>query len=684
LIESDDAVFNALEELDGITRSSSRPLLFWIGAGASAWCGYKLWGELAREMHREYVGADATYDRHNGDRFISSGEYPASFSLMRAANNERFSALLKREFAPHPSSGEYERFIRALRRFTPLRIVTTNIDESLEQHLPHCAVVQRTDIAHALDLLGTTNSFIVKLHGSISSIESVVMSTEQYSALAQDQTYLALLARLFGSVSLVLVGTSASEEYLLTLLRNNKAHKGVFGDGPHFLMSGSIPEQLPPSFRAIRYRASSAIGHRSVLKVLESVAPEEKRADPEAEPSLKSAYFLMDLFPPGTWRTGLNTTLSNGATVIRGLGFEPDECPSAPVTLHDILVGLACFQKLCAPIETIGKLFYVLGEKLVAELIRTDALDLIWWEAEEGISFDKDAVIGGLSTFIIQSPTHKPLSLMEKLSSFIAFRAGADEREKHSLLELLCKATIRIRESEGSPIYESIESLLILPQVRRLVGLSHYTGRRRIPHWLAHPVLRVARLTRTVETARILGAASIKFPFGAANLANALFATDIGDESAASTTNYMLYGAFTNAIPDGAEMYREFIRGLLRFRETEAASRGRDAILQCLSQRAGADCASAIDASLKQSIPTKVMQACRDQLSSFLTSENRRLRFAPGVWAEDAAGDLAVWRGRARSRLQDHCRTKGLLPTSHCPCGSTISAQECCLAALAG
>jgi hypothetical protein len=482
----------------------------------------------------------------------------------------------------------------------------------------------------------------------------------------------------------VCIGTSASEEYLLNLLRTNSRIKGILGDGPHFLVSGSIPENLPPSFRAIRYRASSPIGHRAAIKYLESVAPEEKRCDPSDKTPLKSAYFMIDLFPPGmAWETSKTTTLSNNGTMIRGLGLTNDEFPETSTTLHDILVGLACFDKLCAPIETIGKLFFALGETLVAELIRADTLDLVWWVAEESISFEsKSAVVGGLCSFLMNNPSNRSLTLQEKLAAFVKFRPDAPEHQKHEVLSLIAKATIRIREGLDSPICETIESLLGLPQVRRMIGFGRYTPPRKVPRWLAHPVLRVALLTRTAETCHLVGAASIKFPYGAATLANALFATETGAESAAVATNCMLYGSFSSAIPSSRDVYRHMVSRLLRFRETSDAAIGRMAILECLSRRQGADCAAAIDASLTRSIPTSVLQACRDQFSKFLLSDSPPVRFAPGVWTEDGAGDLSRSRAHALRSLLDYCKSAGITMSSACPCGSTVTLEKCCMPSL--
>jgi NAD-dependent SIR2 family protein deacetylase len=186
MLESDDSFF-ALQQLDNVVRTS-RPLVFWVGAGASAWCGYKLWGELATRLHEEFVTAEPSYDRDRGAQLIQDRLYPRFFSLARATRTERYVSFLKSELAPRSSSPEYDRFLRALLRYSPLRIITTNLDERLEQHLPDCAVVQRADIAHAIAMLNGNNSFVLKLHGSISAVETAVLTEEDYGRLSEDET----------------------------------------------------------------------------------------------------------------------------------------------------------------------------------------------------------------------------------------------------------------------------------------------------------------------------------------------------------------------------------------------------------------------------------------------------------------------------------------------------------------
>ena len=226
-------------------------------------------------------------------------------------------------------------------------------------------------------------------------------------------------------------------------------------------------------------------------------------------------------------------------SMIRGLGFTPDEMPSVPTTLHDFLVGLVCFAKIYTPLETLPKLVYLLGDTLM-DVLRDNALEFIWWDAEEGIALEGDNnLTGGLSSFVIQNPRGAALTLPEKIAiTGLAFTSRAQAR---TYIAFIAKATNRMREGMGSQLCASIEASLSLPHVRRLLGMSMFTPPKCVPRWLAHPVLRAARLARAAETCQLLRACSIKFPFGATALANALFATEKqNQESAASTASYVL------------------------------------------------------------------------------------------------------------------------------------------------
>ena len=552
-------------------------------------------------------------------------------------------------------------------------------------------MIQRSDLAYANALIHSSTSFVAKLHGSISAVETTVFATEDYQRMVADESCLFSLQQLFSTLSLVVIGSSMSDDYLLTMLHENATVKKLFGDGPHFLITpSSTAKKLPGSFRAIRYDAHSAVGHRAAIHVLENVAPEHSPLESSSgtEPVRASAYFLIDLFPPNVpWTSAITTRLDSSEpsevkSIVRGLGFCADEVPANSTTLHDVLVALTCFEKIYAPFETVPKFAYLLGGDLFAQLIKERALEFIWWEAEEGVSFTNDlAVTGGISTFVIRNSVNDPLTLRQKLSTIMQV-VQVLPTQQDAFAKIVASGTTCIREDHTSPISATILHALRLPRVRRLLGFSRFVPHDVIPRWLAYPALRSARLVRAAETCRILKAASIKFPFGARTLGNTLLAMPIGAESADNIANYLLYGSFKPSLPSSLAEYRSVVRTLLRFRATPAAERHRTTILRHLSMDAGADCAAAIDATLRTAIPTAGMQECHDQLSEFLISDGLKANILPALWAESVGDPISRWHARAQNILRAHCSANNLSLSDSCPCGSSMPLRDCCFAAL--
>src|SRR5438552_516919 len=127
----DTITFASLRFLEETARNG-RPLLFWLGAGVSAWNGHPSWRELAEDYHGRFVATEPEYDQQGARQAIYRKAYPEFFSLTQSANRERYFAILKGVFRPRTIDPRYRRLLRAIRRFSPIRIVTTNVDESLE------------------------------------------------------------------------------------------------------------------------------------------------------------------------------------------------------------------------------------------------------------------------------------------------------------------------------------------------------------------------------------------------------------------------------------------------------------------------------------------------------------------------------------------------------------------------
>ena len=86
--------FAAINELCSLSAESKKPIVIWVGAGASAWCGLPLWSQLAEHFHKEYGRYESTYDRKSGNEFLSQSLFPEFFSYCKRINAARFNNLL--------------------------------------------------------------------------------------------------------------------------------------------------------------------------------------------------------------------------------------------------------------------------------------------------------------------------------------------------------------------------------------------------------------------------------------------------------------------------------------------------------------------------------------------------------------------------------------------------------------
>ena len=157
--------------------------LLWVGAGASRWCGYPGWQDFASQLHSEWSRAGASYDRVRATAALEASDFPAVFQLCSNADEQRYSRRLVETFSPRPPQPVYQRFVRTLSAFSPLHVVTTNIDELLEKSVPGAVTIGRFDLERAVELVGASSSFVAKIHGSVSDIRSIVFRTLDYQGL---------------------------------------------------------------------------------------------------------------------------------------------------------------------------------------------------------------------------------------------------------------------------------------------------------------------------------------------------------------------------------------------------------------------------------------------------------------------------------------------------------------------
>jgi phage FluMu protein gp41 len=336
-----------------ISRHSNR-LLIWIGAGASRWRQVPSWEQLANQIHLRFSKFESNYDRSEGKRLIDLKDFPALFQICRDANEGRYFKELLNFIRPKKRTGVYLRFIESLRALQPIHILTTNVDELLENSLDGIPTVQRSDLARCLDLLREGNGFIGKIHGSISQAESMVFTSSDYDALMLDKNYLDLIRHIFVETTVLFIGYGLRDQYVLKLLESSNQLKGLFDNQNHYAVV-SENQTLPRFIVPIRYLPIPHKDHRSSIQVIEELGTDIKTSNEirglESKgvlASLKSAHLISDIFPPGkTSYAGWQYTISDGARVLHGVGLMNDELLSSQRnSTHDLLVGLICFDSV--------------------------------------------------------------------------------------------------------------------------------------------------------------------------------------------------------------------------------------------------------------------------------------------------------------------------------------------------
>ncbi len=356
----DKKTFYALRVLRDVVDKDQRPIIIWIGAGASKWCGYPTWKETAQEFLKNFRRYEPSFDKNKAEMLFRDAQFPELFELFKGTNPQRYNREMVSTFGARSTTPVYMRFLNEVRAISPIKIITTNIDETLEHNLTANSV-QRSDLEHCLNLLGPDQTFIAKIHGSISSLNSIIFTSTDYRDLLANSGYLKTLQLIFAQATVVFVGYSLRDKYLLDIFSGVCGLKPLFGDGPHFIVCTDEFNDLPDSVMSIRYTLDPYADHRSAITVLDIIrvvrtggtvwfSPEDK--SPVQAQELKSSYYISDIVPPGVWTTSFSLELGRpgGLPPVNGIvgqGFDDSELPDkTPVAMHDITVGLISFDQI--------------------------------------------------------------------------------------------------------------------------------------------------------------------------------------------------------------------------------------------------------------------------------------------------------------------------------------------------
>ena len=705
MLNADDAEsVLALRLLVNVAAAGTRPLVFWVGAGASRWLRYPSWKDLALQLRKAVFQQSAGFDNKRAVELINKQDFPAIFQMCRDIDAAKYNKFIADTFVPRGQTSVFKTFTGLLGKISPPFVITTNVDEGLENALPMCAAVQRTDVTRCVDLLQRRIPFVAKLHGSVSSVQSMIFTTSDYATLLADSSYTQTLKYIFASCTVVFLGYGVRDSYVIRLLGENATDMELFGPGPHFVVTNNpVPVG---SLRAIRYSLKIKSDHSATLSVLDTIiqsattkaptatvpggtdALEHETNVPLRVPASKTAYYISDLLPPGTWSTSQEITAQGAGAVIEaafGLGFTNDEIPFAVSTaLHDLVVGLVCFDYTYLPLMALGQLFIMVGEDLVRDLVRADALRFIHSETKLGIVFRSGAAIGDIGNVTLQGM--KGPGTTEPLSSRIRkilHSVPGKEKEAELLFGELERRTAAYSRGVEINLPSLVRGALLMPAVSRLLGIGDAILPSQTPRWLKYPYLRLAHLVETATLCAEYGIQAAKVPFGGPQLTTAAFGVQPAELQADHMASYASSGRYNSDL--GALVYRDvsILRNILWFRGSADGESFRREVGQVLDLGSGREFNVSVNAGLSRTIPPNVLQRAQDKLLMLMT-ESARIAPVPAVWGNVAQSDsiTKLWRAKSERMLLEMCDSRGIGKDDPCICESGEKLRLCCLTPL--
>ena len=692
----------ALNALESVVVSRGRPLVVWLGAGASAWAGYPLWGELADHMHRRFAREVSRYVREAASSLLTEEAYPELFEQMRTSDLALYFSCLTDVFAPRPPIPVYERMLRALDRIQPTYVLTTNVDESLERHLAGPETIQRSDVERLPQMLGEGRAFICKLHGSISAVETMVFSTRDFNDVQTDTPLVNALRSVFADCSVLFLGYGLQDEHVISALRHETATHPLFGSGPHFIVMPEGSSQPLDDVRCISYRVDPP-DHRSALLTLEAVADLQSpqgsavatmKSTETATSDRESVYFIGDLLPWGQYTTSQTITAEGGSTTkefIVGEGYVDGEVVLDNYSaLHDVVVGLICFDVTCLSIDHLGRLHQLLGSSWFWRLVDIGAIRLIVPPHEPIVMFpEPGALVGEIKTFELGSEastaeSFKGQTVMERIRRQLTAVPGREaifERQAESLASTAIDLTHALAPEQ---LEKMTCSSMVNPSLRRLLGISGGTPSGAVPRWLAFPILRFAEVIRKGVICQYVDACATRLLLGSEMLASVAFSASSGSTWPDEAASYVLTERFNSDLGVLIERQPELLEGVLHFRESFGGNSLRREVADRLAQNEGGQVGAAVNSGLNEAIPTSVLQQARDELSGLFMPRGAGATLRPAVWGDLRNGEarIAAWRGRSQALLKQLRIEHKLKSYDPCPCGSGERLKFCCLSAL--
>lgn len=269
-------IFN-VDLLDDLAR---RKVVLFIGAGASKAArprtggSFKDWNEFLTDANKQVQ--DKKIQTIINSR-IKLKDYLIASELLRLNLGEQWAQHITSEFQ---KAAETSRLHKALIGLEQRIIVTTNFDKLIEtawsDSLPerHPTVISTVD-HKVFRLFRNDEPYLIKLHGTIDAVESIVFDKTSYQREAfANQFYRDLIGTLLLTHTFLFVGFSMDDPALSSIV---ESHAYKFSDSrPHYIFtSGPANSAVDDLSRTLRklfvIRYSPKDGHIALVEAIEEM-----------------------------------------------------------------------------------------------------------------------------------------------------------------------------------------------------------------------------------------------------------------------------------------------------------------------------------------------------------------------------------------------------------------------------
>ncbi|MCW0233262.1 MAG: hypothetical protein OJJ21_06670 [Ferrovibrio sp.] len=517
-----------------------------------------------------------------------------------------------------------------------------------------------------------------------------------YCEKSNPEMYRRMLAETFSpkpviaQYSIIFIGYSIRDNYILNLLERSSHGKPIFGDGPHFAILPIDNNEIPGSVEKIIYTPEPQKDHRSAIRVLEaskylkiSAHSPLNGVQSFAKVVPKSIHFITDVMPPGKWSSSsrfefapVGDKIPSGYGYV-GHGVNDFEFPHLNSTaMHDLVVGLLCFDQVIMPLNAVGRVHTTLGSQVFWALIDLDILKFIHWETQDGVMFSNEdpSGLGGIAS--ISNVTDGSASNVIKRQ---ILPVPGKEKEAQENFDLLVKNTTIISDRDISNVPEFVRGLLVYPDIRKSLGISEGVPVKTVPPWLMFPILRLAQVVRVGLTCNLLNVPSTKLLFGLSGLAGPVFSACSAGLWVDQIASYVVAGELNAHVGEVFIQSPQLIFDLLKFRETTEGINLRCEILAQMSTNEAGEVSASINGGLKSCIAHDILDRARKKFSGLMICDQPLTVSA--LWNNNDYDLKAMgrWKLRIAAEFKEFCAQHKISLYDQCPCGSGEKVKFCCL-----